>query len=68
MVVGKVPFHTVIIQELRRNVVPCVYTAHWGVPEGLEDLLSLLLRVNPSYSLRVTDVVQGTLQGKPKSL
>lgn len=56
MVEGNVPFHSVIIQELRGHVVPCVYTAHCGVAEGLDDLLSLLMRVNPRYSLRVTEV------------
>ena len=57
MVVGKVQFYSVIIQELRRQVVTGVYPDHYVVSEELEDLLSLLMVVNPRYSLRVTDTM-----------
>ena len=38
------------------KVVPGVYTAHLGESERLEDLLSILMTVNPTYILRITDV------------
>lgn len=49
MVVGKLPFDSVVIQELQRQVVAGVYPAPCGVSKELEDLLSQLLRVNPNY-------------------
>ena len=55
--VGKVPFDSVIIQELRRQAVTDVYPDHSEVSEDLEDMLSLLMTVNPTYSLRVTDTM-----------
>lgn len=53
----EVPSDSVIIQDLRRQVVTDVYPAHSGVSEELEDLLSLLMMVNPTYNLRVTDIM-----------
>lgn len=41
MIVGKVPFDSVFIQELRRQVVTGVYLVHCVVIEEVEDLLSL---------------------------
>ena len=38
------------------KVVPGVYTAHLGESERLEDLLSILMTVNPTYILRITDL------------
>ena len=49
MIVGKVPFDSVIIHELQRQVVAGVYPAPYGISEELEDLLSLLLTVHPTY-------------------
>ncbi|XP_076782635.1 sperm motility kinase Y-like [Arvicanthis niloticus] len=57
MVVGKVPFDSLIIQELQRQVVTGVYPAPCGVSEELEDLISCLLTVNPSYRPTVMDVM-----------
>lgn len=34
-----------------------VYPDHSEVSEDLEDMLSLLMTVNPTYSLRVTDTM-----------
>uniref|UniRef100_A0ABK0KZM2 non-specific serine/threonine protein kinase n=1 Tax=Rattus norvegicus TaxID=10116 RepID=A0ABK0KZM2_RAT len=53
MVVGKLPFDSVIIQELQIQVVAGVYPTPCGVSEELENLLSQLLTVNPMY--RPTD-------------
>ncbi|XP_063136902.1 sperm motility kinase Y-like [Rattus norvegicus] len=49
MVVGKLPFDSVIIQELQRQVVAGVYPAPCGVSKEQEDLLSQLLKVNPNF-------------------
>ncbi|XP_052025356.1 sperm motility kinase Y-like [Apodemus sylvaticus] len=49
MIVGKVPFDSVIIHELQRQVVAGVYPAPCGVSQELEDLLSLLLTIHPTY-------------------
>lgn len=56
MIVGKVIFNSVIIQELRRQVVPGVYPAHSGVSEK-EGLHSFLMTVKHRYRLTVTDVM-----------
>lgn len=49
--VGTNPFHSLVIQELRRQVVTVWSPAHCGLLEELEDLLSLLMTVNPRYRL-----------------
>lgn len=58
MVVGKFELDSLIIQELQRQAVARVYPSSCGVSEKLEDLLSLLLRVIPSYRSRATEVMK----------
>ncbi|XP_052607527.1 sperm motility kinase Y-like [Peromyscus californicus insignis] len=56
MVVGKVPFGAVNIPELRRQVVSGKYTVPLGLSEELQDLLSLLMTVNPRLRPTVDEV------------
>lgn len=58
MVVGKVPFDSVTIPELQRQILAGVYPAPCGVSDELEDLLSLLMTVNPKYRPTVTEVMK----------
>nr|XP_038957443.1 sperm motility kinase Y-like [Rattus norvegicus] len=58
MVVGKLPFDSVIIQELQKQVVAGVYPAPCGVSEELENLLSQLLTVNPMYRPTASEVMK----------
>ncbi|KAL1770189.1 sperm motility kinase 2B-like [Sigmodon hispidus] len=57
MVVGKVPFSAVTIPELRRQVVSGKYTVPLGLSEELQDLLSLLMTVNPRFRPTVAEVM-----------
>ncbi|XP_042117633.1 sperm motility kinase 2B-like [Peromyscus maniculatus bairdii] len=47
MVVGKLPFCAVISPELKMQIVKGNYTVPLGLSKELQDLLSLLMRVNP---------------------
>uniref|UniRef100_A0A8C8W739 non-specific serine/threonine protein kinase n=1 Tax=Peromyscus maniculatus bairdii TaxID=230844 RepID=A0A8C8W739_PERMB len=47
MVVGKVPFDALTLPELRQQVVKGKYTIPLDLSEELQDLLSLLMTVNP---------------------
>lgn len=58
MVVGKLPFDSVIIQELQKEVVAGVYPAPCGVSEELENLLSQLLTVNERYRPTASEVMK----------
>ena len=58
MVVGKVPFDSVTIPELQRQILAGVYPAPCGVSNELKDLLSLLMTVNPKYRPTVTEVMK----------
>ena len=58
MVVGKVPFDSYTIPELQRQILAGVYPAPCGVSDELEDLLSLLMTVNPKYRPTVTEVMK----------
>lgn len=57
MAVKKIPFDSLFILELRRQVVAGVCAASGGVSEELEDLLSLLMTVNHQYRPTVTVVM-----------
>lgn len=52
----KIPIWLCSLTGAEMKVVPGVYTAHLGESERLEDLLSILMTVNPTYILRITDV------------
>ncbi|XP_036024600.1 sperm motility kinase 2B-like [Onychomys torridus] len=56
MVVGKVPFGAVNIPELRRQVVSGKYPVPLGLSVELQDLLSLLMTVNPKLRPTVDEV------------
>lgn len=58
MAVGNVPFDSVVIQELRRQVRTAWSPAHCGVLEELEDLFRLLMRMNPRYRLTGKDIMK----------
>lgn len=60
MLEGNIPFHFLILQELRRQVVSGLSPAHCGVSEEPENLLSRLMTVNPRYRLTGKDMMKKT--------
>ncbi|XP_051020315.1 sperm motility kinase 2A-like [Acomys russatus] len=57
MVVGRVPFDTVILSELRNKVVSGKYFIPSELSKELRDLISLLLTVNPKYRPTINEVL-----------
>nr|XP_021499695.1 sperm motility kinase 1-like [Meriones unguiculatus] len=57
MVVGTVPFDAVTIPELQKQVVSGKYAVPSALSEDLQDLISLLLTVNPKLRPRVSKVM-----------
>ncbi|XP_052598739.1 sperm motility kinase 2B-like [Peromyscus californicus insignis] len=56
MVVGKVPFDAVTLPELGHQIVNANYTVPLGMSPELQDLLSLLMTVDPSLRPTVDEV------------
>ncbi|XP_052598741.1 sperm motility kinase 2B-like [Peromyscus californicus insignis] len=56
MVVGKVPFDAVTLPELRHQIVNANYTVPLDMSQELQDLLSLLMTVDPSLRPTVDEV------------
>ncbi|XP_027256773.1 sperm motility kinase 2B-like [Cricetulus griseus] len=58
MVVGNVPFNGHTITELQRKIVAGKYTVPSGLSEELQDLLSLLMTVNPKLRPTIDEVIK----------
>ncbi|KAL1770173.1 sperm motility kinase 2B-like, partial [Sigmodon hispidus] len=57
MVAGKIPFAAVNVRDLRRKVISGKYTVPLGLSEELQDLLGLLMTINPDLRPTVTEVM-----------
>lgn len=57
MAVGKSHVNSVVMQELRRQVVTFLSPAYSRVLEELEDLFSLLMTVSPRYRPKCKDIM-----------